>query len=78
MMHPWMRLPDVANMLGLTLGSLAIFITGLQLNNIYIKIISILSGCFFFLLFIIYLTLCIVDYVELYPDLTKGFWIFRY
>ena len=78
MMHPWMRLPDIANMLGLTLASLALFITGFQINDYYVKILGILSTSIFFIYFIVLLVISIFDYVELYPSLTRGFWIFKY
>jgi len=73
MEHPWIRLPNVANMLGLMLGALGIFLTGLQLENIYIEVMGILAFVPFILLFSTYLGLLIDDYITLYPQFTRRF-----
>jgi len=75
--HPWMKVPVIANMLGLTLGSFAIFLIGWQLDNLSVEIIGVITSFMFFVLFVTYLTIAIQDYIEIYPKLTRGWGIFR-
>ncbi|GEM_PF-5558053 len=71
-----MRAPVAANMLGLLLVSLGIVMGGLQINNIYFKIIffviGILSFIVFSILFSIFFVLAVRDYRDLYPTFTRS------
>ena len=72
-LHPWERIPDLANMLGLMLTSLGIVLIGKQFNNKGIKIIGIISLTIFMILFLIIFYLSLRDYFKLLPILTRRF-----
>lgn len=72
-MHPWERLPDLANMLGLMLTSMGISLIGYRMRNKYIKIIGIISLAIFMFLFLIIFHLFLRDYFALFPTFTRKF-----
>ena len=73
MMHPWVRLHDWANTLGLMLSAAALYLTGIQFQNNYIKIASFIALIIFAFLFLIISNLLLRDYFKLYPKLTRRF-----
>jgi hypothetical protein len=78
MKHPWERLHDLTNTLGLILGATGIIIIGIQLNNSLIITIGIISIIFFGLFGFILLYLFVRDYRKSYPNYKRGFWIIKY
>ena len=71
MKNPWFRLHDVANMLGLMLGALGIFLAGLEFNNLGITLTGVFSFLLFLFLFAINLYLLINNYQKLYLSMTR-------
>ena len=69
-LHPWERLPDLANMLGLMLGAFGIYLAG---NNKITKVIAIITIAIFMSLFLVYFYLFWRDYFALLPSFTKKF-----
>lgn len=77
--HPWMRIPAIANMLGLILASIGIIIGGIQIKEFVLRKVFLIAGfislIIFLFLFILFLTLAIRDYIDLYPKFTRSiFW----
>lgn len=66
MKHPWIRIQDIANMVGLLLGAISIFIVGQQINNALVKFMGLASLVIFIILLIILLYLCFKDSKTLY------------
>ena len=74
--HPWMRIPQIANMLGLVLVGIGVIIANIQIKHKFegvFSVIGIISLIIFFFLLILYLVLAIRDYRELYPKFTRYF-----
>lgn len=78
MKHPWERLHDLINTLGLILGAIGIIIIGWQLDNVWILLVAIISLLCFVSFFFILLFLFIRDYKKLYPRLKNCFLILKY
>ena len=76
--HPWMRAPVLANVIGLMLAALGVIITGLQIENIYIAAIGTVAFVLFMLLFFIFLSFSIRDYIDLYPTFKRRIFGIRY
>ena len=72
-LHPWERLPDLANMIGLMLTSLGIALIGKQHMNKSIKIIGVISLVIFMFLFLVIFSLFLRDYFTLLPTFTRKF-----
>jgi len=77
-LHPWKRRHEVANLLGLILLALAIFLTGLNIKSMPVMIIGIVTLILFTCLFSIILYLIIRDYRQLYPIFKKSSLGIRY
>ena len=77
MKHPWERIQDIANMIGLALGALSIIFIGVELNNINIRILGVITFIFFFTLFIILFSLFIRDAIKIYGQVYKN-WIISF
>ena len=71
--HPWMRLPAIANMFGLMLTAIGIFLTGLQLNNSLVILLGIVAFIPFSFFLILLLILSIDDYITLLPTFKRKF-----
>ncbi len=63
--HPFLRLPTVANMFGLLLGSIGIIIGGQQVNSGSMTIVGHIALFFFTVLFTGYLCLLIRDSINM-------------
>lgn len=69
-MHPWERLPDLANMFGLMLGAFGIYLAG---KNKLTKIIGVIALAVFMFLFLLYFYLFFRDYFGLLPNFKRKF-----
>jgi len=70
-MHPWKRMPDLCNALGLMLGAITFLIIGYQLNNWLIIILGVLSFVFFSMFFAVVSYLFLRDYKKRLPEFGK-------
>jgi len=70
--HPWMKLPLIANLLGLTLSSYIAYLTGNEFNNLLLEYLGIITCLIFFILFVVYITIAVQDYVKIYSKLDRG------
>ena len=72
-LHPWLRIQEIANLIGLILGAMGLILIGSQRNNKLLKNIGILSLIIFWVLLFILTILLIRDYIIQYPEYTKKF-----
>ncbi len=73
MKHPWERIPELANALGLILGDIGTIIIGFQIKNDWVIIVGFVSLLFFVLFFLVVLILLIRDYIKLLSSFRKKF-----
>lgn len=74
--HPWMRAPQIAEMLAFLLGAVGVIIASYsQMKVSCTRTVFILLGSFasviFAILFVAFSCLAIRDYIELFPEFTR-------